>query len=153
MIQHTMPNQCNTPPYYKEKGKKWHDHLRPDASCWRDFRKLWNMNQDRPFLCKSHWKQLMWTQLSQAGSQGLMGDGKRSANHVDGDSDMAPICLPPLGGVGREDRRLRKGIMASASTFVWQKAAPPALALIPDNSVFPSMSLAPLELLPQHWSS
>ena len=36
---------------------------------------------------------------------------------------------------------LRKGTMASASTSVWEKAAPPGFALKPDNSVPPQMSL------------
>ena len=43
--------------------------------------------------------------------------------------------------------------MASASTFAWQKAAPPALTLMPDNSVPPGMSLVSLKLLPQCRSS
>ena len=43
--------------------------------------------------------------------------------------------------------------MASTNTSVWEKAAPPALALKPDNSVSPHMSLVPFKLLPQHWSS
>ena len=36
--------------------------------------------------------------------------------------------------------RLRKWTVASASTSVWEKAAPPALALMPDNSFPPCIS-------------
>ena len=39
--------------------------------------------------------------------------GMNSVNPVNEDSDMAPTC--------RVGRGLRKGVMASASTFVWQK--------------------------------
>ena len=56
----------------------------------------------------------------------------------------------PAGSVGEG---LRKGKMASASTSFWEKAAFPALALMPDNSFPPHMSLVPFELLPQCWSS
>lgn len=59
------------------------------------------------------------------------------------------MCLP-AGCVGG---RLRKGTMASANTSVWEKTTSPALVLMPDNSVPPPMSLVPLELLPQRWSS
>ena len=55
---------------------------------------------------------------------------------------------PPAGSGG-----LSKGTMASASTSVWEKAAPLALSLKPDNSVPPHMSLVPFELLPQCQSS
>ena len=43
---------------------------------------------------------------------------------------------------------LRKGTMASASTFIWKKAAPQALTLMPDNSVPPWLSLVPLSCCP-----
>ena len=36
---------------------------------------------------------------------------------------------------------------------MWEKAAPPALTLIPDTSVLPCMSLVPFEVLPQSWGS
>ena len=45
--------------------------------------------------------------------------GIGSIRQVDGDSDMAPVCLLWGGG-------LRKGTMASASISVWEKAAPDA---------------------------
>ena len=48
---------------------------------------------------------------------------------------------------------LIKGIMASASSPVWEKASPLALALMLDNLVPPYMSLVPFELLLQCWSS
>ena len=43
--------------------------------------------------------------------------------------------------------------MASASTFVQEKAAPPALTPMPDNSVTPCMSLVLSQLLPYCWCS
>lgn len=54
-------------------------------------------------------------------------------------------CLPT--SAGRERVRLNKETMDFASTSAWEKAAPPALALKPENSVPPSMSLAPFKLL------
>ena len=48
---------------------------------------------------------------------------------------------------------LIKGTVASASTFVWEKAiSPPACTLILETSAPPHMSLVPFELLPQCWS-
>ena len=46
-----------------------------------------------------------------------------------------------------------KGTVASANISVWEKTAPQALALVPDNSFPPHMSLVPFKLLPQHWNS
>ena len=43
--------------------------------------------------------------------------------------------------------RLRKGTMVSASISHWEKAVPPAFALILDSSVPPHMSLVLYELL------
>ena len=55
-----------------------------------------------------------------------------------------PACSVALLGGG-----LSKGTVASACTSVWEKAAlPPALALMPDNSVPPHMSLVLFSLLP-----
>ena len=42
---------------------------------------------------------------------------------------------------------LIKGTSASASTSVWEKAAPPALTLMPNNSVPPHVSLMPCKQL------
>lgn len=65
---------------------------------------------------------------------------------VDGISDMALAS----GSVWGEFIR---GTMTSASTFVLEKAAPPALTLMPDTSVSPHRYLVSFELLSQHWSS
>ena len=47
--------------------------LRPDAVCLIDFRKVWSMMQDRPFLWKSHWKQFIWAhKLDGVGSQEII---------------------------------------------------------------------------------
>lgn len=48
-----------------------------------------------------------------------------SVSEIDGETDIAPVSSVG-GGLGK---------MASASTFAWQKTAPPALGLKPDNSV------------------
>ena len=44
---------------------------------------------------------------------------------------------------------LRTGTMFPVSTSVWEKAVPPALALMPDSLVPPNMSLVSFELLSQ----
>lgn len=62
------------------------------------------------------------------------------------------IWHPPVSAVWKGGR-LNKGSMDSASTSVWEKAAPLALALKPDNSVPLFMSLVSFELLPQCWST
>ena len=31
----------------------------------RDFRKAHSISQDRPFVCKNHWKQLGWGRVSE----------------------------------------------------------------------------------------
>ena len=50
-------------------------------------------------------------------------------------------------------RQLRRGIRTSASTSVWEKAAPPALTQMQENSVPTHMSLVLFELRLQCWSS
>ena len=90
--------------------------------------------------------------------QGGWGGGLRkspgwgeSMSQVDGASDMVPTCwLSECMGVG-----IRKGTIASASTFVGQKAtpSPSALALMPDSLVPLFMSLVLFKLLPRSWSS
>ena len=60
------------------------------------------------------------------------------------------IWHPRAGSVGGG---LSKGTMASASTSVWEKAAFPALTLMPNNSFPTYMSVMPFKLLPLRWSS
>ena len=55
------------------------------------------------------------------------------------------IWCPPAGSRGE---RLIKGTVASASTYFWEKAAPPALTLMPNGSVPPCMSLVLLSCCP-----
>lgn len=91
-----------------------------------------------------------WVDL-QVGWGGVSGNYQGRANginQVDGGSDMAPICvcMPEEGG-------LNEGAKASASASVWEKAAPLAFALKPDNPVPSHMSPAPFKLLHQRWSS
>ena len=72
------------------------------------------MSQDKPFVWKSHWKQLRWARkLGRAGSQGIPRAGQ-TVRQVDEVSDMAPCCwlCASVGG------GLRKGTVASASTSV-----------------------------------
>ena len=63
----------------------------------------------------------------------------QTKSQVDGVLDMVPACCL-CGSVGE---RLRKRTIASSSTFVWEKAASTALALMLDNSVSPCMLLMP----------
>ena len=92
------------------------------------------MSQDKLFVWKSHQKQLGWAQkLFGANQQGMA----NSASQVVRVSDMAP----------------HKETKASASTSVWEKAAPPALALMPDTLSPPRLPLVPFRLLPWCWSS
>lgn len=55
-----------------------------------------------------------------------------SVSQVDGDSEIH---------AGGRRGRFNKETMVSACTFVWAKAALPVIALKPDNSVFPHLSL------------
>ena len=85
----------------------------------------------------------------QAGWGRVLGNHQEGVSNVsqgDGDSDVTPVYACSGGGLSR-------GTMASASTSVWEKAAPPALTKKPDNSVNACVSLVPFELLPHHWSS
>lgn len=89
----------------------------------------------------------MWAlELGEVESQGITKVGQHSVSQVDKDPDMVAACQV-CGDV------LRKGKMAFASTFIWEKATPPALSLTPVNLVPPRISLAPFKLLPQCWSS
>lgn len=62
------------------------------------------------------------------------------------------ICHPPALVGCRGEEGFNKGTMAPASTSVWERAAPPALAPKPNNSDPPHISLVLLELLPLLWS-
>ena len=64
-----------------------------------------------------------------------------SVSQVDRDSDMVATCVCMPGG-----KELNKET-DSASTSVWEEAAPLALALKPDNSIPPCTSLVPFKLL------
>ena len=63
------------------------------------------------------------------------------------------IWHPPDGSVALWGKGLRIVTMASAHLSVWEKAVPPALALMPDTSVSPYMPLVPFKLLPRCWNS
>ena len=53
------------------------DAPRPDAACLRDFGKILSASQDRPFVCKSHRKQLGWAyKLGWVGLRESQGQGK-----------------------------------------------------------------------------
>ena len=83
------------------------------------------MGQDKPFVWKSHWEQLEWAQkLGGRASRNHWG-GTNSVSHVAGVSEVAPTCqLCGSVGVGVGEVGLRKGTMSSASTSLWEKAAP-----------------------------
>ena len=71
---------------------------------------------------------------------------ENSVGQVNGDLDLLPICACRLRWGRRRRRRLDKGTMVLASTIVLEGAAPPVLALKPDNSVPPrrvGMSVCP----------
>lgn len=87
----------------------------------------------------------------QFGSDRVSGNHHGQVNdisQVDGDSDTVPTCASRLSWGTVQERT-----MASASTFAWERAAPPAPALKPNNSVPQCMSLIPFKLMPQRWSS
>ena len=67
-------------------------------------------------------------------------EGVSNVSQGDGDSDVTPVYACSGGGLSR-------GTMASASTSVWEKAAPTALALKSDHSFLPHLSLTLFELL------
>ena len=99
------------------------------------------------YLCGNHWKQLGWTQnLGGARLQGITWVGQTVIARL----MESPVWHLPAGSVRG---RLRKSTMASASTSVWERAVPPALALMPDNSFSPCMSLMSFNILPLHWGS
>lgn len=49
--------------------------------------------------------------------------------------------------------RFSRETVVSAGIFVWEEAAPPALALKSAGLASPHVSLPPFGLLPQHWGS
>lgn len=65
--------------------------------------------------------------------------------HFEGDSNVA--------SARRKRGRLSKDATASTSSSSWGKAAPVTLTLKLDNSVLLRVSLVPLKLPPQGWSS
>lgn len=106
------------------------------------------MSQDRPFVWRSHWKCHGWAHhLDEVGSQGITSAGLTVLTRL---METQTWWLPV--SAHQEVGRLNKETMDSASTSVWDNAAPPALTLKLDNSVAPCMSLMPFRLLPQHWT-
>lgn len=64
------------------------------------------------------------------------------------ETHVVPSYVCQLGDGG-----LNKRPMAPPTTFLWEKATPPALALQPGNSVPLCIYLVPFTLLPQCWTS
>nr|KAF6469772.1 hypothetical protein HJG59_011134 [Molossus molossus] len=60
--------------------------------------------------------------------------------------------VPDMGAVCRPREGLTKGTKASDSTSVQEKAASPALAPVPNNSVLLHMTLVPFKAPPPLWS-
>lgn len=106
------------------------------------------MSQDRTFVWKSHWKWPGWPHKLGQGVAGNHQGGANGVSQVDEDSDMVPTFASRL--VGERSQPRNNGF---CQHFHLEGAAPPALALQPDNSVPLRMSLEPFEMLPQHWSS
>ena len=113
------------------------------------------MWRDRPFLGKGHWKQLKWVCQDGLGRVSGNYQGKaKSVSRVDGDSDMAPsgqlcvcvcVCVCTGVGVGGSEKKQ----LPLTAIFLWQKAASPALTMMPENSVLPHMSLVLFKMLSQ----
>ena len=120
--------------------------LRPDAACSRDFRKVCSTSQNRHWYSKDTGNSLSgpvswWGRIS----RNHQGEAN-SVSQVDGDSDMASafqVCV----------ERAQKRNNSLCQHFIWEKAAAPALTLMPDTSVPLCISLVPFELLPQCWGS
>ena len=104
------------------------------------------MSQDRLFVWKSHWAH----NLDGTGSQEISRVGETLSARL---METQIWCLPASSVGGRGYRAGQQRNNGSASTAVWEKASPPALALRPDGSVTPHMSQMPFELLPKYWSS
>lgn len=82
----------------------------------------------------------------------LFGWGRVSGNHQVGvmlASLMETQIWHLPASVHRERGGLNKETMTSASTSIWEKVAPPALSLKPNNLVPPCMSLALLNCWPR----
>ena len=123
------------------------DLLKPDAVCWEILGKSESMNQDKPFLQKSHWKQLGWTwKLGGVGPQGIT----RMWQTLWAWLVKTQIWSLPAGSV--------EGTMASDSTSDWQRVVCTTSPLTPPwfqtiQSLPARIFLIPFKLLPQLWSS
>ena len=87
---------------------------------------------------------LVWVILGESEAGAKIG---HLCGKVTGNSLGWPTNWVGWGGVSVEGGHSKR-IIASASTSVWEKALLLALAPMPDNSVFPCMSL-----VPKHWNS
>ena len=66
--------------------------LKRDVACWREFRRIWGMGQDKSFVWTSHWKQFGWAwKLGAAGLHRITRVGQ-TVSEVNGVSDMVPTC-------------------------------------------------------------
>lgn len=81
--------------------------------------------------------------LGKVGSQGITWAGRMVSARL-----MTTQRWQPPASVHQEQGGLSRGPMASTSPSVWEKAAPPAFNLKPDNPVPLHMSLVPFELWP-----
>lgn len=110
-----------------------------------DFRKVCNITQDRFFFVwKSNCKWLQW-----AHKLGIIVSHKGSGvvQMVLARLMKSQIrCLPACDGQVVEE--FNKETIVSARNSVWENAAPLAFALVLNNLVSPSLSLAPLKVLP-----
>ena len=117
---------------------------RPSAALLRDFRKVWGMSQDRPFVWKYHWKQLGWAhKLGGVGSQEVTRAGQK--------------VIADLWRLRHGSHQLalwRKGSAKKPKSlcqhYCLGETRMPGLVLMPHNLVPPHLSLVPFKLLPQH---
>lgn len=92
--------------------------------CLRDFRKVWSMRQDRPFIWENHWKQLGWHwKLSGVGISGNY-QGKWTILHW----LMETQIWPPFSSLG-EGGSLREYSRTVVANCL-EKAISPALVLM-----------------------
>ena len=114
----------------------------------KEFRKIWSMIQDKPIMWKSHWKQLGWAwKLGWAGPQGITRVGQIVWGRLMESQIWCPPAVSMRGG-------LRKGTTISASTSVWEKAAPQLSAWCWTIQLLPPLlSLMSFNLPPFCWSS
>lgn len=121
--------------------------LKSDATCLKDFRRIWSMSQDWPLIWKSHWKLLGWAKSWWGRASRTHQDGTNSMSQVDGISNREHaywLCQV----------RAKQGNNGLYQHWFLGESCPlPALTLMLDNSISTHMPLVPFKVLPQGYSS